>query len=109
MNFTLFDLISLQSDNRFNKMISSTANYISSIVIDGSYIGLVEFSSAAYVLSDLTFVTSDDDRQALLQSLPDPPGGGTGIGGGLLKAIEVRPPWIIHYTKFFSGSRNLEI
>ncbi|XP_033644207.1 calcium-activated chloride channel regulator 1-like [Asterias rubens] len=80
---------SMGSDNRFNKMISSTANYISSIVIDGSYIGLVEFSSAAYVLSDLTFVTSDDDRQALLQSLPDPPGGGTGIGGGLLRAIEV--------------------
>ena len=71
-------------------MISSSANYISSIVTDGSYIGIVEFNTYGTVLKQLTLVTSDDDRQALLDSLPGNTGGSTGIGDGLLKAIQVK-------------------
>ena len=71
-------------------MISSSANYISSIVNDGSYIGIVEFNYLGIMLKNLTLVTSDDDRQALLDALPPKAEGSTAIGDGLLKAIEVK-------------------
>ncbi|XP_038061542.1 calcium-activated chloride channel regulator 1-like [Patiria miniata] len=80
---------SMTTDNRFSKMISSSANYISSIVTDGSYIGIVEFNYVGIILKNLTLVTSDDDRQALLESLPPDAAGSTAIGDGLLKSIEV--------------------
>ncbi|XP_038061541.1 calcium-activated chloride channel regulator 1-like isoform X2 [Patiria miniata] len=80
---------SMTSKNRFNKMISSSANYISSIVTEGSYIGIVEFNYVGIIRKNLTLVTSDDDRQALLESLPPDAGGSTAIGDGLLKSIEV--------------------
>ncbi|XP_022080657.1 calcium-activated chloride channel regulator 4-like [Acanthaster planci] len=80
---------SMTTDNRFEKMISSSANYISSIVTDGSYIGIVEFNWVGIMLRNLTLVTSDDDRQALLNALPPSAAGSTAIGDGLLKSIEV--------------------
>ena len=86
--------LALQTDNRFEKMISSSANYISSIVTDGSYIGIVEFNWVGIMLKNLTLVTSDDDRQALLNALPPSAAGSTAIGDGLLKSIEVSMTFI---------------
>ncbi|XP_022080609.1 epithelial chloride channel protein-like [Acanthaster planci] len=80
---------SMSSGSRFEKMISSSAKYISYTVLNGSYIGIVEFSSSSTVLEPLRLVANDTDRQALLSSLPTSPVGGTGIGGGLLKAVQV--------------------
>ena len=70
-------------------MISSSANFISSIVIDGSLVGIVKFSTQAEKLRELTSVRGNEDRNALLEALPTQATGWTAIGDGLLKAIEV--------------------
>ncbi|XP_033644315.1 calcium-activated chloride channel regulator 1-like [Asterias rubens] len=80
---------SMKNDQKFLKMISSSANFLSSIVIDGSSVGIVEFNFQAFKLKELTAITSDSDRDELLQALPDKADGWTAIGDGLLKAIEV--------------------
>ena len=74
---------------KFIKMISSAANYITSIVIEGSHIGVVEFEETATVLHYLLEVQSDDHRNLLLGALPKDASGATGIGAGLLLALEV--------------------
>lgn len=51
--------------------------------------GIVEFNFQAFKLKELTAITSDSDRDELLQALPDKADGWTAIGDGLLKAIEV--------------------
>ena len=70
-------------------MITQSANYISSIVLDGSAIGIVEFNYEGFILSNLTTVLSEIDRNILLNSLPPSALGGTGIGAGLLTALTV--------------------
>ena len=74
---------------KFMKMISSAANYISSIVLEGSQVGIVEFESTATVLHYLIEVYSDDHRESLLGALPVNADGATGIGDGLLLGLEV--------------------
>ena len=70
-------------------MLSSAANYISSIVIEGSMIGIVQFEETSTILSQLITVHSDDDRNELLEALPKAADGATCIGCGLLDAIKV--------------------
>ena len=74
---------------KFVKMISSAANYISSIVIEGSMIGIVQFAKSSTILSNLVTVYSDENRNALLAALPKAADGATCIGCGLLDALEV--------------------
>ena len=74
---------------KFIKMISAAANYITSIVIEGSHIGVVEFEATATVLHNLIEVYSDDHRASLLDALPKDVTGATGIGAGLNSALEV--------------------
>ncbi len=64
---TLFDF---KDAKKFVKMISSSANFLSSIVIDGSLVGIVEFNERAVKLQELITVTSDADRAELLEALP---------------------------------------
>ncbi|UYV76192.1 hypothetical protein LAZ67_13002987 [Cordylochernes scorpioides] len=59
---------------------------------DGARLGLVQFSTAATVLADLTAV-GPDTRPQLLTALPRQDNGGTtAIGKGLLAALQVRSP-----------------
>ena len=74
---------------KFVKMISSAANYISSIVLPGSAVGIVSFSDNGNILSNLIIVNSDDDRDELLNALPKSAVGATCIGCGLREAITV--------------------
>ena len=74
---------------KFIKMISAAANYISSIVIEGSQIGIVKFQATSTVLHHLIEVYSDDHRASLLDALPKDVTGATGIGAGLNSALEV--------------------
>lgn len=64
--------------------------FIQSCVADGSYIGMIQFSSSTSVLSRLRQINSNDtSKEDLITVIPTGVGGGTGIGGGLLEGIEV--------------------
>ena len=78
-----------QLDQKFLKMLSAAANYISSVVVEGSMIGIVEFSGTSQILSNLVTVDSDDVREALLQALPTKFIGQTCIGCGLNNSLQV--------------------
>lgn len=58
-------------------------------VQDGSYIGIVQFSSKARILKNLTKV-DNATRKLLSESLPAKDDGGrTAIGQGLIEALKV--------------------
>ncbi|XP_072023459.1 calcium-activated chloride channel regulator 1-like [Amphiura filiformis] len=80
---------SMNDDQKFVKMIGAAANYISSIVIEGSRIGIVSFAKNSKILSKLVTVYSNADRNALLDALPKTAEGATCIGCGLRTAITV--------------------
>jgi len=63
-----------------------------------SSLGLVEFGSSAKILSLLTEIKSDSDRNMLANALPDGLSGSTCIGCGLKTALEVK---IILINTFF--------
>lgn len=70
-------------------MGSAVTNYLRNYLDDGSYVGIVEFSSEARVLSPMTMVTDESSRQALVDVVPTQAGGGTAIGQGLTACAEV--------------------
>ncbi|XP_038061372.1 calcium-activated chloride channel regulator 1-like [Patiria miniata] len=80
---------SMDSHNKFTKMTSSAYNYLSSIVLDGSFVGIIEFNSNANILQTLVEVNGTEARLGLTAALPPKAEGWTAIGQGLLKAIEV--------------------
>ena len=75
--------------SRFNDMIASAKTFIDEFIADGSAVGIVEFDSSAYIRSHMVVIRNDNDRQSLKNTLPTTPDGGTAIGAGILKAIEV--------------------
>ena len=59
-------------------------------VSNGDEVAIVEFSFSATELSDLTKITSEADRNDLLDEVPNDAAGGTCIGCGIQLAVEVR-------------------
>lgn len=70
-------------------MGSAVTNYLRNYIDEGSYVGIVEFSSDARVLADMTKITDEASRQALVDVVPVVANGGTGIGKGLQACAEV--------------------
>ena len=70
-------------------MIQACVKYIRYTVPVNTYVGIVEFSTNAYTLSNLVFIDGPDAREDLVNSLPTFTGGATCIGCGLLKGVEV--------------------
>lgn len=79
-----------QDYNRISKLASSARNFITSIAVDGSFVGIVDFDSIGKRLSGLTLIDSDDTRRNLASLIPTTAQGGTCIGCGLKTALEVR-------------------
>ena len=72
---------------RIERLASDAHVYINCVVSDGTYVGVVKFNSSAETVKPLTLI--DGNREELAQSAQQSPGGGTCIGCGILKAIEV--------------------
>ena len=70
-------------------MIKVSTVFLDEFLSEGTAAGIVEFNNYATILSPMTVIKGPDDRNSLKQALPKSPGGGTGIGDGILKAIEV--------------------
>lgn len=68
---------------------NAVSHFLLNVVENGTYVGIVTFTSVAKVVKDLTQITSGSVRQELVQSLPSSTGGGTSIGAGLQKGLEV--------------------
>ena len=56
-------------------------NYITNIIHDDEYLGIVWFDSSTVIAQNLTQI-NNDTRVELLNSLPTEAYGGTSIGGG---------------------------
>ena len=66
-----------------------TRRFIYNILPNGSYVGVVKFSTKAEIIHNLIHVQSMADRASLVNSLPTHPEEDTCIGCGLLKGVEV--------------------
>ncbi|XP_077978801.1 calcium-activated chloride channel regulator 3A-1-like [Glandiceps talaboti] len=80
---------SMATNDRIGILNQLATKYIQATVIDGSLIGLVEFTSIAYVTSYLREITSSVDRTYLANLLPTIVQTKTCIGCALLTGIEV--------------------
>lgn len=79
-----------QSFNRISKLASVSRSFITTIAAEGSYIGIVQFTSEGTRLSGLTLIDSDDTRNELAGLIPTSAVGGTCIGCGLETALQVK-------------------
>ncbi|XP_046561281.1 calcium-activated chloride channel regulator family member 3-like [Haliotis rubra] len=82
---------SMEQNYRYFKLRQIADQIIRDILPLGTEVGIVVFSGSARIWANMSFITSSADRQMLAQGLPDKEdyGGGTAIGLGLLKAIEM--------------------
>ncbi|KAK3104414.1 hypothetical protein FSP39_001599 [Pinctada imbricata] len=64
-------------------------SYISDTANDKTWVGIVEFSSVAYICHNITRVTSTTVRKSLVNALPTSASGQTSIGAGLEKAYQM--------------------
>lgn len=77
--------------NRIDKLARAARAFLTSVAVDGSYIGIVDFDSIGVKQSGLTLINSDDTRDSLANLVPTEADGGTCIGCDLETALEVKP------------------
>ncbi|XP_033120351.1 calcium-activated chloride channel regulator 1-like [Anneissia japonica] len=75
---------------KLEKLLQAATHYIRYTIDEGSYVGIVDFYRDAHVLSELVYIADNDtSRETLVAALPRVTDGGTSIGSGVLKGIEV--------------------
>ncbi|XP_056383987.1 calcium-activated chloride channel regulator 1-like [Hyla sarda] len=80
---------SMGASERDLRLVQAAEVFIMQIVEDGSHVGIVEFSSAAVVISPLVQIFSTAQREQLKKLLKRKAGGGTNICDGIRKGFEV--------------------
>ncbi|PIK44469.1 putative calcium-activated chloride channel regulator 4-like [Apostichopus japonicus] len=80
---------SMRTSDRYFKLSSSARNFITSVAVDGSYVGIVDFDSSGKRISGLTLIDSDNTRRQLASLVPVDASGGTCIGCGLEVALGI--------------------
>ncbi|XP_069593608.1 calcium-activated chloride channel regulator 1-like isoform X1 [Ranitomeya imitator] len=80
---------SMSASERDLRLVQAAEVFIMQIVEQGSFVGLVEFHSAATIISNLVQITSDAKREQLKRLLKRKAGGGTNICDGIRKGFEV--------------------
>nr|XP_039257975.1 calcium-activated chloride channel regulator 1-like [Styela clava] len=71
------------------QQISTSANYFITSVPNGSYVGIVTFESTSSIISSLVKLETPEERKNLAAKLPVYASGGTCIGCGIQRGIEV--------------------
>ncbi|CAJ0962535.1 unnamed protein product [Ranitomeya imitator] len=82
-------LQAVPTSERDLRLVQAAEVFIMQIVEQGSFVGLVEFHSAATIISNLVQITSDAKREQLKRLLKRKAGGGTNICDGIRKGFEV--------------------
>lgn len=80
---------SMNEHHRYKRLQRAITRWILRDAPDNTSLAIIRFSDDVQVVQNLTQLDSEATRRALAQSLNCRPAGGTGIGAGLLKAIEV--------------------
>ncbi|KAM5256400.1 calcium-activated chloride channel regulator 4-like [Ctenodactylus gundi] len=80
---------SMQGESRLERMNQAAKYFLQRIVENASWVGMVHFDSNAYGISELVQITSNDERDSLVNSLPGSAGGGTSICSGINTAFQV--------------------
>ncbi|XP_012577611.1 PREDICTED: calcium-activated chloride channel regulator 4-like [Condylura cristata] len=80
---------SMQVTDRLNRMNQAAKYFLQEIIEKGSFVGMVRFDSSALVLSELTQITSETERNTLMKLLPTVADGGTSICSGIDLAFTV--------------------
>ena len=87
--FSLYSSICSQGD-RIEKLHQTSVDFLKKVVPMGHYVGIVTFSTSAYITAHLKEITSIKAREDLVENVPTTDdGGSTCIGSGLLKGLEV--------------------
>nr|XP_008527927.1 PREDICTED: calcium-activated chloride channel regulator 4-like [Equus przewalskii] len=80
---------SMAGSNRLNRMNQAAKHFLMQTIENGSWVGMVHFDSTAYIKSKLIQITSSNERNKLLESLPTAASGGTSICRGIKSAFQV--------------------
>lgn len=80
-------------------MNQAAKHFLLQITGNGSWVGMVHFDSTANIKSKLIQITSSNEKNQLLNSLPTVASGGTSICAGIESAFQVK---IILYIQFVS-------
>ncbi|XP_046656009.1 calcium-activated chloride channel regulator 4A-like [Daphnia pulicaria] len=83
---------SMNDYNRIVRLYESSRRWIKYDISDGSKLGMVQFASNAKILSPIVEINGDASREALIARLPVTAVGGTCIGCGLQKALDLLRP-----------------
>ncbi|XP_033120336.1 calcium-activated chloride channel regulator 1-like [Anneissia japonica] len=85
----VLDTSGSMSGDRILQLYQASRHYLLYTIDKGSYVGIVEFSSSASVLSELVLIFNEVSRNRLVAKLPMSANGGTAIEYGVLLAIDV--------------------
>ncbi|XP_077986346.1 calcium-activated chloride channel regulator 1-like, partial [Glandiceps talaboti] len=80
---------SMSSNNRLELQHQAASKYIGNTLPLNSWVGIVEFGTAAKTLASLTKIVDDETRENLIKLIPTKTSGSTCIGCGLEEGIEV--------------------
>lgn len=80
---------SMGNYNRLNRMNQAAKHFLLQITGNGSWVGMVHFDSTANIKSKLIQITSSNEKNQLLNSLPTVASGGTSICAGIESAFQV--------------------
>ncbi|XP_052034442.1 calcium-activated chloride channel regulator 4A [Apodemus sylvaticus] len=80
---------SMAGYDRLNRMNQAAKYFLSQIIENRSWVGMVHFESQATIKSELIQINSDTERNQLLQTLPTSADGGTSICSGIKAAFQV--------------------
>jgi calcium-activated chloride channel regulator 4 len=75
--------------------------FLSQIIENRSWVGMVHFSSQATIVHELIQMNSDIERNKLLQTLPTSAIGGTSICSGIKTAFQVKIPLHMYFDLSF--------
>ncbi|ROT82982.1 putative calcium-activated chloride channel regulator 4-like [Penaeus vannamei] len=89
---------SMNEHHRYKRLQRAITRWILRDAPDNTSLAIIRFSDDVQVVQNLTQLDSEATRRALAQSLNCRPAGGTGIGAGLLKAIETVERSFPHHT-----------
>ncbi|XP_075396331.1 calcium-activated chloride channel regulator 4-like [Tenrec ecaudatus] len=93
---------SMSSAFRLDRLNQAGKYFLLQIIEEGSWVAIVPFDSGATVVSELTQITSINDREKLVKELPTSAGGGTSICSGIRAAFQ-------EIRKKFQGTSGSEI
>ncbi|XP_046351103.2 calcium-activated chloride channel regulator 1-like [Haliotis rufescens] len=83
---------SMRQNSRYFKLVQFADKFVKDVLPLGSEVGVVTFESTPSILIEMTYLATDEVKASLTARLPndeDDYMGGTGIGQGLHKAVEL--------------------